>query len=76
MTAPHGPSQQALLHAAIANADRQAADMTLVALHGTGTPLGDPIGKNSQRRKLFGLSCCFLLSPCANFANAAMDAIY
>ena len=39
--APHGPSQTALILAAMAAADQPA--LSFVAAHGTGTPLGDPI---------------------------------
>ena len=52
MTAPHGPSQQALLRTAIACASCQPSDVGLVAVHGTGTPLGDPIGVYSSPHRL------------------------
>ena len=45
MTAPHGPSQQALLRSAVAAANSHPTAVGMVAVHGTGTPLGDPIGK-------------------------------
>lgn len=44
LTAPHGPSQQALLRTALARARCQPHEVASVAVHGTGTPLGDPIG--------------------------------
>ena len=43
LTAPNGPSQQALVAACLLEADLEAAAVALVAVHGTGTPLGDPI---------------------------------
>ena len=43
LTAPNGPSQQALVAACLLEADMEAAAVALVAVHGTGTPLGDPI---------------------------------
>jgi hypothetical protein len=43
LTAPNGPSQTALVHAALAGAGAAAGDVSAVAVHGTGTPLGDPI---------------------------------
>ena len=44
LTAPNGPSQTALIKEALSNAKQnQAADLSFVAVHGTGTPLGDPI---------------------------------
>ena len=44
LTAPNGPSQNALISAALSAADLAPADVAAIAVHGTGTPLGDPIG--------------------------------
>ena len=55
LTAPNGPAQQAVIRAALASGSSQVQrhrggpvgfsphDLTLLGLHGTGTPLGDPI---------------------------------
>lgn len=43
LTAPHGPSQQALLREALALSNAAAPDIVVLELHGTGTLLGDPI---------------------------------
>jgi len=43
LTAPNGPSQSALIRQALSVQQIQAADLAAVSLHGTGTPLGDPI---------------------------------
>ena len=43
LTAPNGPSQTALVASALAAAGVSSAALQYVALHGTGTPLGDPI---------------------------------
>ena len=43
LTAPHGPSQQAVIAAALSEANLSASDLAGLEMHGTGTPLGDPI---------------------------------
>ncbi|KFM27283.1 Erythronolide synthase, modules 1 and 2 [Auxenochlorella protothecoides] len=43
LTAPHGPSQTALVRKALDVAGLAGDDLSYVAVHGTGTPLGDPI---------------------------------
>jgi len=43
LTAPNGPAQTALVAMALENIDASPDALRLVAVHGTGTPLGDPI---------------------------------
>ena len=43
LTAPHGPSQQALLRTVLEAAAVAAAEVAGLQLHANGTPLGDPI---------------------------------
>ncbi|MGW4892455.1 SDR family NAD(P)-dependent oxidoreductase [Kitasatospora sp. NPDC004240] len=43
LSAPHGPSQERVIRAALAAAGLTAADVDAVEAHGTGTRLGDPI---------------------------------
>ena len=43
LTAPNGPAQQALILLAFSAAPAELSGMSLLATHGTGTPLGDPI---------------------------------
>ncbi|MBV9507110.1 MAG: SDR family NAD(P)-dependent oxidoreductase [Acidobacteriia bacterium] len=43
LSAPNGTAQEALLRQAYANAAVSPASLSYVELHGTGTPLGDPI---------------------------------
>ncbi|MFF6976122.1 beta-ketoacyl synthase N-terminal-like domain-containing protein, partial [Streptomyces tsukubensis] len=43
ISAPNGPSQQAVIRRALDRAGLAAADVDVVEAHGTGTPLGDPI---------------------------------
>ncbi|WP_410600942.1 type I polyketide synthase [Amycolatopsis sp. lyj-90] len=43
LTAPHGPSQQRVIRAALANARLSGSDVDVVEAHGSATTLGDPI---------------------------------
>ena len=43
LTAPNGPAQQGAVRQALASGALAAAAVSMVELHGTGTPLGDPI---------------------------------
>ncbi|KAK9837058.1 hypothetical protein WJX84_003543 [Apatococcus fuscideae] len=43
LTAPNGPSQQGVIRGALAAAAASPQDVQLLEMHGTGTPLGDPI---------------------------------
>lgn len=52
MQAPNGPSQTSLISDVITAAGIAARDVTFVAVHGTGTPLGDPIEVNALGQAL------------------------
>ena len=54
LTAPNGPQQAVLVRAALRGAGHTAASVTYVALHGTGTPLGDPIELGALAQGLQG----------------------
>src|SRR5207248_1968813 len=43
LSAPNGPSQQRVIHRALADAGLSTTDVDAVEAHGTGTKLGDPI---------------------------------
>ena len=47
LTAPNGPSQTTLIRDVLISAGVKAQDVGYLALHGTGTPLGDPIEVNA-----------------------------
>jgi len=52
LTAPHGPSQQALIMQAMREAG--TSSLGYAASHGTGTPLGDPIETGALRKAVSG----------------------
>ena len=54
LTAPNGPSQAALLRSALASAASAPPRVALVSIHGTGTPLGDPIEVGALGQGLSG----------------------
>ena len=43
LTAPNGPAQQGAIWAALLNGQVETGAVGLLEMHGTGTPLGDPI---------------------------------
>lgn len=47
LTAPNGPSQSALIRSVLAAAEANVYEVAYISLHGTGTPLGDPIEMNA-----------------------------
>jgi len=52
LTAPSGPAQQAVIRAALGAAALAASDVVGLEMHGTGTPLGDPIEVGAARAAL------------------------
>jgi hypothetical protein len=65
LTAPNGRAQSALVERAAAG----DAPLALVSLHGTGTPLGDPIELAALRDA--GVTAAAAGTPCALVANKA-----
>lgn len=53
ITAPNGPSQQALMRSALQQCGLDPMDVGTLQLHGTGTPLGDPIEVMINCSRLF-----------------------
>ena len=43
LTAPNGPAQQTVIRAALLSSATPPGEISAIQLHGTGTPLGDPI---------------------------------
>ncbi|WP_193196930.1 type I polyketide synthase [Nostoc sp. MG11] len=52
LTAFNGPAQQAVISQALENAEVAPAEISYVEVHGTGTPLGDPIEANALKTVL------------------------
>jgi acyl transferase domain-containing protein/NAD(P)-dependent dehydrogenase (short-subunit alcohol dehydrogenase family)/acyl carrier protein len=52
LTAPHGPSQQAVIREALRRGAVDPASVSYLECHGTGTPLGDPIEVEAAARVL------------------------
>ena len=51
-TAPHGPSQEAVMRMALSEAELEPSSISAVETHGTGTALGDPIEVGAFRNTL------------------------
>ena len=54
LTAPNGPAQTALVRTTMAAAGCRPDSVCLVTMHGTGTPLGDPIEVNALGQAMAG----------------------
>lgn len=57
LTAPNGPAQQAAVRQALQSGSLPASSLKMVQLHGTGTPLGDPIEVGALSAVLAGSGC-------------------
>ncbi len=53
MTAPNGPAQTSLIKATLRNGQINPSRIDIVSVHGTGTPLGDPIEIGALGKGLF-----------------------
>lgn len=62
LTAPNGPSQQAVIRGALQSAGKQPDEIGLLELHGTGTPLGDPIELGAATAVLQGIAFTYCLA--------------
>lgn len=56
MTAPNGPAQTSLVTTALATAQSHPDAVQLMSMHGTGTPLGDPIEVNALGHAMGAIS--------------------
>jgi len=69
LTAPSGLAQQAVIRAALADAQLDPAELGLLEAHGTGTPLGDPIEVDALRAVFGGHTELRLGSIKTNFGH-------
>jgi myxalamid-type polyketide synthase MxaE and MxaD len=71
LSAPNGPSQQAVIRRAISNASLKPEQISFVEAHGTGTRIGDPIEVDALRKELSGSSsgACAIGSVKANLGH-------
>ena len=72
LTAPNGPSQAALLRTVLSVSSARSSDVGCVSMHGTGTPLGDPIEVGALGQglgELSGRSPLTLVSNKATFGH-------
>ena len=72
LTAPNGPSQAALLRSALHNAGATAPDIATVSIHGTGTPLGDPIEIGALGQGLAGTTFAFTRKCTLDYLDQAV----
>ena len=63
LTAPNGPSQQAVILAALNAAQLAPGSVTALEMHGTGTPLGDPIEMGAAVAVLPGSDAPVRMTP-------------
>ena len=70
LTAPNGPAQQAAICAALEAADLAPAPLGGLQLHGTGTPLGDPIEIGAAAAVVEVRHCRCVCNGCHNCARA------
>uniref|UniRef100_A0A7S3QW51 Ketosynthase family 3 (KS3) domain-containing protein n=1 Tax=Dunaliella tertiolecta TaxID=3047 RepID=A0A7S3QW51_DUNTE len=87
LTAPNGPAQQAVIRSALQSGGTMHHSISSLQMHGTGTPLGDPIEvsaaaavlipKGSSRQPLAMLaskSWCGHAEPCAGVMGVMLAA--
>lgn len=56
LTAPSGPAQTALVRTALASGSLSTSQLCMLSVHGTGTPLGDPIEVGALSLAMSGTS--------------------
>ena len=74
LTAPHGPSQQAVILSALGEVGLATSEVGGLEMHGTGTPLGDPIEVGAAAAALGSKARTLHLSAAKSLAGHAEPA--
>jgi acyl transferase domain-containing protein len=76
LTAPNGPAQQEVIRQALQAAAAEPGSVAALQMHGTGTPLGDPIEVGAAAAVYLSGSGPAVQLPSASFTFLSSKSIY